>query len=423
MVESLVSLIPEVGQLIDILLIIFWPDVTKKQPDIWTLIRDRIGKLIDSKLLAKELEQREAELLGLKDTMEQYVDAKIHEKGSFMSAMLTQANTIYEELTTTSNALHVAPLLVAHSHLHLSLLRERLEHGKKMYEEDNTPLWRKELQGYYDKYKKYFDDFLVKWKTWRFGTIQAKWWRTTAPQLLPPFFYYIVHGRAIDTFSGEKIEYSQERNPHSDHFKDVMQSAQKRMQNQQYAGVAGALASTSLLHIYLQGKEKDPPKINPALVEFDMGPYCPANLGLSKVDQSYTNISDTPGRIKKINIREWNSIDGIQFIYTDHDGHFIGDPKGGTPHSIGVDVTKAHFTGLWMQFANGIMIALDIHKSDGSHSGKLGNRSGWSGPSRSAVVDSFYELVQGKFAKGYGPSSTEGTAVITLHFKARCLVK
>jgi hypothetical protein len=423
-VELLAGLIPEVGQLIDVILIIFWPDVTKKKPDIWSQIASQIGRLIDSKILAAELAQRKEELDGLRDTMRQYYNAKIHEKGSLMSAMIAQCNTIYEELTETPNYLHTGPLAAAHSHLHLGVLRERLEHGKKMYEEDNTKIWRQELHEAHDKYQKWFDKFVADWKTWRFGKITARWWRKWNFTLLPPFYYWVAYGEAQDPMvSGEKISYTESNNnPSADHFKSVMQSAQTRMQNQQLGGMASSMVASYFIGNYLQGHEKDAPVVNPLLAQFEMGPYCPANLGLSRSDWAETNVTDKAGKIKQILIREWNSIDGIQFFYTDHNGHFMGNPKGGQAHNIKVDLTKAHFTGMWMQFANGLLIAVDIHKSDKSHTGKLGNRGGWGGPARSAIVDPFYEMAGAKYAKGYGPSSTIGTSVITLYFKATSLM-
>lgn len=39
LVEALVGMIPEVGNIIDLFLIVFWPDVKKKQPDIWSQIQ------------------------------------------------------------------------------------------------------------------------------------------------------------------------------------------------------------------------------------------------------------------------------------------------------------------------------------------------------------------------------------------------
>jgi len=62
-----------------------------------------------------------------------------------------------------------------------------------------------------------------------------------------------------------------------------------------------------------------------------------------------TNVDDQPGVIKAIYVREYNSIDGLQFIYANHDGNFIGNQKGGRAHYIANFPRQAP-----MWFANGL---------------------------------------------------------------------
>ena len=69
-----------------------------------------------------------------------------------MSTMLVTSNTLFEELDGSLNDVHLLPLAVTHAYQHLALLKERLLYGKDMYEEDNTPVWKKELDDYIQKY-------------------------------------------------------------------------------------------------------------------------------------------------------------------------------------------------------------------------------------------------------------------------------
>jgi hypothetical protein len=94
-VEALESNIPYVGGIVVALTEVLWPP---SDVSIWDSIKQQVTQMGDAKILAKELEERQEELNGLKDTMNEYVVAKSHEKGAFMATMLSQANELHRQL-------------------------------------------------------------------------------------------------------------------------------------------------------------------------------------------------------------------------------------------------------------------------------------------------------------------------------------
>lgn len=420
-VSGVSSKIPYVGGAIKALIALFWPS---SQVSIWDLIKEQVSQLVDVKILAKELEERNEELNGLKDTLNNYVEAKNHEKGALMSAMISQLNVLYSKFTQSSNAIHLIPLTVAASHLHLIILLERLSHGKDIYDEDNTLQWHKDLTDKYNDYIKFFRHIYPLWKEWRDNRVEVKWYLTKGFTVVFAFSYN-THGEVVDHVTSESINYQDSWNSNEDYFKNVCLAIQTRMRNQAVMGMVSTLASSFLLNAYLPGHENEPPDVDPNLSTFWIGPYSVATLGLNQAGSYSTNIQDEPGLIKQIYVREGDVIDGLQFIYTDREGHFIGNPKGGSLHTINVDNSK-YIIGLRMQFAQESMCSIDIVFSDKSNSGYLGKRRDWSGWNRGvdvdATVDPSYELVCAKFRQDKGPFGVS-PSVVELQFKHSSLLK
>ncbi|MFP3380803.1 hypothetical protein SB767_31245, partial [Bacillus sp. SIMBA_069] len=88
--------------------------------DIFSLIKDQVKGLVDQAILDKEMEERKHEIEGLEDTMKQYVDAGNHEKGGFMTSMLTQLNIMHHKLTESTNSIHLIPLTITIANIHLT---------------------------------------------------------------------------------------------------------------------------------------------------------------------------------------------------------------------------------------------------------------------------------------------------------------
>lgn len=412
-VEAVIGEIPVGGSVVVIITEALWPP--NDQPDVWETIKDQAEKMVDARILAFELDERRHEMDGLKDTMKQYKRAKIHERGNLLDILLDRANTLRHALLESENAIHLIPLAVVLAHMHLTFLWERLKHGTDMYDEDNSDIWLDELTENYNTYRTYFREIYPKWKIWRDAQIEAKWYTTTTPVLTS-----VAHGEVIDHLTENtlhnSIHYERVLDSVAETFKGVCMAIQEQRQNQATAEMAGILASTFFLHIYLPGREKDPADVDPALATIWLGPYGPATLGLSDSGPYTTDTDDKPGALSQIYVREWNSIDGLQFIYTDHVGHFIGNPQGGVPHNINVD-RKKYCTGLKMRFANGVLCRVQAAFSDGTNSEVLGNRGNWPGADVDATIGSNYKLVGGSFRQGRGPSGTVGTGVIKLQFQ------
>ncbi|WCN37101.1 insecticidal delta-endotoxin Cry8Ea1 family protein [Aneurinibacillus uraniidurans] len=411
--DAVVKKIPVVGSLVSFAIGQLWPT---DKVDIWSLIKDQTKQLVDKSILDKEMEERKHEIEGLEDTMRQYVEAANHERGGFMTSMLTQLNIMHHKLTKSSNSFHLIPFTITIANIHLTLLRERFSHGREIYSEDNTTVWQKDLTSRYQDYHKFFLDIYPKWKTWRENQITTRWYTDKHGTTVPPFFYWTAHGEAEDTLTKSTINYSDDFNSVETTFQGVCQAIKERWINDAIAVMAADMSTTFKLHNYLPGRESEPAIVDPNLETIWMGPYSLATLGKESKGVSATNIIDQPGEIKQICVREYNSIDGIQFIYTDHSGNFVGNPKGGAPHYLDVDQNK-YVTGMKMRFANGVMCRIEVVFSDGSSSGMLGNRANWSGTDVDALVGSNYKLDCGAFKSGSGPSGTAGIGVIKLRFK------
>jgi len=186
--------------------------------------------------------------------------------------------------------------------------------------------------------------------------------------------------------------------------------------------MAGDLATTFLFNKYLPGSERKAPEIMEGLKTIALGPYFWE--GSSSGHISKASIVDKPGPVTSLLIREHNSVDMMQIKYQDHDGNSVGNPKAGEPHDL-KPVKNAHITGMNLGFAKSraaagydvaIIISMEVFFSDGSTSGKLGNRAKWSEYFRNAVVDPGYALYGVQYNSGTGPGNSKGISLMNLDF-------
>jgi len=345
----------------------------------------------------------------LKDTMNTYANAKTHEKSYHLTYLMDKVTELYHELTESSNNIHLIPTVVATSHIHMLIYRERLEHGTELFGEDNSEQWKSELYTVYNNYINFFKTIYPQWKSWRYGEVDGKAWKIEVPSTVPPFFTWTAKGKVTDSVTGEKVKFEDANNANEDMYKKDVSCHENRMQNEANAEMASTLVSTWSLKNYLPGKDNEPPVVYiEDLKTFSLGPYGPGNE---------ITIRDNEGKVVKVNIREYNSIDGIQFFYPNNKaGHFSGDEKGGQLHSFPATDQK-YIIGFKMRFAKGIMCQIEVMFSDETSSGSLGNRSHWGGTDYSAIADTQYRLICGYFTEGSGPSHTTGTKLIKLKFK------
>lgn len=395
--------IPEVGGAISFVVAMFWPE---KEVNIWDSIKEQVKYLVDASILKKELEERDADLRGLKDTMQRYSNAKNYERAGFMATMIGKTDDLYHKLTISSNQIHLIPFTVVASQLQLIILRERLEHGLEIFKEDNRDVWETELKTAHLNYFNFFKEVYPKWKVWRNDKIEIKCYTEKHPMVLPPYFSWSSYGDVRDKVTEEHFHFTQPLKNAPNFFSRECNAHAERMLNEAIALMVSTLSTTFMLHRYLPGREQEKANIYCDLDTLNQGPF-----GGTQV-----NTFDTVGKVTGLFIREYNSIDGIQFRYVDHEGNFIGNPNGGEAHLLEATDTR-YFNGMHMCFSNGIMCQIQLLYNDDTSSDVLGNRSGWKGECYSSKVDSEYRLYGGSFTKGTGPSGTSGIAVIKLQYR------
>ncbi|XP_075061102.1 pesticidal crystal-like protein Cry17Aa [Mixophyes fleayi] len=366
-----------VGQIISMLLKAFWPASEK---DIWSLIKDQVEGLIDQKILEFELQERNNEIRALQKTMEMYVEAQIKEKGSLMSSMIHASNELFYKLTLSNNSVQLIPLVVTHSTEHLMILKERLLHGKKMYDEDNTDVWLNDLEKQISTYKDYMKTTYSKWVDWRKAKITLDVGCNTYPTAIPPFFRFEAYGIVTDQLTKETVKYvhgdmmgTNDKN----YFRKICEAVKKNMFGLRNGELLQIMVSTLYLDNFIPDKEDNPSVIPPAMSIASFGPISPS----IQIIRSHKFIlygpgnDNTNGEVTKINVREWNIIDGFQVIYNTHSGSFVGNRGGGLLHEVQLNNRRARSLRFCDNNCNMVEVTIDF--SDGESTGRLGNRGGW----------------------------------------------
>ncbi|MCX7922523.1 MAG: hypothetical protein N3B21_11025 [Clostridia bacterium] len=399
--------IPKAGFIVSLLISELWPD---SKPSVWDEVKNQTAALIDQKILAKEYEDRKLEIDSLRDDLKLYDNMEsMSEKAAWLPVLISKANGLGTKFLGSSNAIHLIQFSIITAEIHLTLLRERVILSKEMYGYTDTTQLENDLKAAYNKYAASFPQIFEQWKTWRSTQIEVNYYSEG-------FITYYAYGNVTDHVTNEYIHHVKDNCPSNDYYKGVCVATKERMLNDAIAKMlAEVYAPAFYFNNYIIGEEDSSPIVYSGMNTLTMGPYSSATISNTDSDWQ-TNVDDVSGQIKQMYIREWNSIDGIQFIYTDHNGNFTGNPSGGVPNYINIGKDK-YATGLRMHFAYGTMCDVEGVFSDGSTTGKLGNRSNRAGTYVKAEVGAGYELVGGSFRKGYGPSSTQEISVIKLNFK------
>lgn len=410
---SLSGKIPEVGGAVAFLVSKYWPD---NKPTIWQQIQAQVQTLVDISILKDEYERDALSIDGLKTTMNRYIDDVAPQKGITLTVALGKADDLFSKLTKSSNAIHLIPLSVVLSQLHLLLLAEQNQHGTVIFSEPGknavpyNPRWADELTQQRIKYRKFFRDIYQQWWTWRISNIEADWGRSFSFPVA-----WTAYGSAKDKFLDLELSYSDSENSVTDYFKGAALGGQSMYQNRARADMAGALAPTFLLNLYDPKTANDVPDVDPALAYFSLGPYCPATLGWNKDGRVSIAKRDVPGKLTSFTIQAGNSIDLLQLHFDGHDGVPSGHATGGSPGTIGVP-TDRHCTGFQASINNQLLFSITAQFSDGSSYGPYGNAGHWSGAVVDMTVNDAYALYGGEYTEGNGPSSTSGTSLIQLSF-------
>ncbi|KAJ1162346.1 hypothetical protein NDU88_002814 [Pleurodeles waltl] len=369
-----------VGKFISVLISFFWPS---SAVNIWDLVKDQVEYMIDQKILAAEVNQMQNSLDGLRRTMQQYVEAKNNEKGALMGAIVASCNDLHSRLVHSNNAVHLIPLTVTLSYMHLANLKERLMHGKEIYDEDNTVVWKKDLKEEIETYQKDFEELYGKWQKWRSDSITVTLDEYKSPTTIPPFFFYVFTGDVYDKVTGKNRNfYTMQSTVVSNptYFKEICDTVKTMLWNRANGAMLQTLVPTFFLDNFMPGSEDIPSKPHTSMQKASFGPFS-YNILEGNSDRSRTvyypssdNSNENP--VTQVNVREWNLIDGLRFFYKGTWGRFVGNPNGGLLHEIDTKGKLVH--NIKISFNNGGMVDIEIIRSDGTSSGRLGNRGGWS---------------------------------------------
>lgn len=419
--EGLAGMIPTVGKVVKVAIQLFWPDETE---DIWSLIKSQVEHLIEVKILEHELDEREAQLNGLKQSLSMYSDASNKERASLLSAIIVQCNELYSELTESDNTIHLIPLTIAHAYLHLTVLRERYEHGLKLYTDaTNQNQWKKDLITKVSEYKSHFLSVYSQWQEWREDEISVSVKTKKKPNAIPPFFYWTAYGKTKDSFNGESVKYSDPWNKNKKTFKDVQKRAKSRMYNEANASMMmEAFIQTFSFVTFLPGHENNPPKADSSVSEVSYGPY---SVALTKGNHEKKNmdtmigeeLKDDNGVITEIHVWAGNFVERIQFHYESKGaGHAFGALKVNSKSEHVITLSDTHVTGMKMGFSNGVMARVQFKFSDGTSSNSYGNK-GWRMKCKQEVkADNDFRLVGATGRRGNGPGAV-GLAEMTFNFQ------
>lgn len=427
--SGLAGLVPEIGGILKLLIQQFWPT---SETDIWKLmlqeITDLIYAIVDAEILKNELAERESELNGLKDSMEQYLNAGDHEKGSLLSAMLVSSNTLYEELDHSLNDVHFLPIAIVHAYQHLALLLERVKHGKEMYEEDDTKAWEAELEKYVKKYQDYFVRKKQKWDEWRNEQIKENFYTKRPGPISPLDSYCDIN----DNVSGKHWQYFAESRSDPDCLKPGVDMLKQRV----FSELNAALVKSVYLRVFelgnfIPGHEDDQPVAHQSAGILYLGPFSVASCDGYHNYKDFLTFdgvmsSDKPGKITQVDVRAFNSIDGSQIHYRGHDGTFVGNQGGGAAHTFKI-ADEAVVNFVHMGFASGLLAEVQYKASDKTDSGMLGNASGWKmrykvDMETSQLLDENFVLQGINMQAGDGPDPTTGVAVVLLTYYHKSLI-
>ncbi|XP_075062462.1 pesticidal crystal-like protein Cry17Aa [Mixophyes fleayi] len=403
-----------VGLIISTLLKAFWPS---SEQDIWSLIKDQVEGLIDQKILEFELQERNSELHGLHKTMEMYVEAQIREKGSLLSSMIHASNELFFKLTESKNSVQLIPLVVTHSIQHLLILKERLLHGKEMYDEDNTRVWRKDLEEQISTYKDYMKTIYSKWVDWRKDKITINLGYERYILLGPPYVIFAPYGTVYDEMTKETVKYEYEHDlgpPDRYFFSNIGDAVIKNMFGLRNGELLQIFVPSFYLDNFIPGKEDDASVIPPSMSIATFGPISPSvQIIRDQWYHLYTPGNDNikNGEVTSINVREWDFLNGFQVIYSTHSGSFVGNREGGLLHEIQLNNRRVKS----LQFCDNdnVMVEVTIGFSNGESTGRLGNRGGWSVSCVDTGSIDTYGLYNVRMAGG-----VSGLYQIELDFKA-----
>eukprot|EP00092_Neocalanus_flemingeri_P091551 GFUD01116094.1.p1 GENE.GFUD01116094.1~~GFUD01116094.1.p1 ORF type:complete len:133 (+),score=21.61 GFUD01116094.1:219-617(+) len=109
----------------------------------------------------------QGDINGIQQDLEMYRNAKLHEKGILLGAILTQCNGAFSKMKISDHRYHLGPIMVTLGMIQLTILKERSKFGKKLYDEDNQEVWNKEFKNEVEQYEDTLKLMYLERKVWR----------------------------------------------------------------------------------------------------------------------------------------------------------------------------------------------------------------------------------------------------------------
>eukprot|EP00092_Neocalanus_flemingeri_P024453 GFUD01026516.1.p1 GENE.GFUD01026516.1~~GFUD01026516.1.p1 ORF type:complete len:306 (+),score=50.10 GFUD01026516.1:228-1145(+) len=191
---------PVVGKWVNVILNFFWPSPGK--PNVFETIRAQIEELVDTKILEFELKLMQGDINGIQQDLEMYRNAKLHEKGILLRAILTQCNGAFSKIKISDHRHHLVPVMVTLGIIQLTMLKERSKFGKELYDEDNQEVWDKETKNEVEQYEETLKLMYLEWKVWRNDKIMT----FSRPSNTPPMpMGDSAQGSVHDTLTNMKV--------------------------------------------------------------------------------------------------------------------------------------------------------------------------------------------------------------------------
>ena len=240
--------------------------------------------MIDVSILKKEVEHRAAQIDALVDLIGEYKAANsIDEEKSKIGPLLSDVGKIFKSLERSSNRIHLLPLFVSCSYLHLSILREQVIKGEIWWgtvNDEHTTL----LHAKFSEYKRLFNTIFEEWQIYRRNSIRivsdCGFWR---------------HVEVLDTNTNERVYYWIAL---CDHYWELTATyIKRRMFAEAKAKIAGIMAPSFYLNSLLRmpgDTRARSPEVPLALQEFTIGPYSARGVGFRKTTYHGPFFKKTP---------------------------------------------------------------------------------------------------------------------------------
>ncbi len=450
--------IPAAGSGISLMLRLFWP---LERKDIWGSIEDSVRQTVDEAIVKQVLKERSADLQDLQDYVTYFSETSISsEKAMWLVQSLAKSTSIFNHLAADpDHDASMMPIAVTVATIHMNLLRERYQHGS-IYWGGQDPVWLTQMTDQYDAYIRYFqgrdregkkvaDSLLDRWSRWRATALREYFWKTRG--LAPDCFAqlndtYDAVNRIV-TFKASICS-----TPHRwDTFMGVARKAFLSRATLELADETLVLVAL-LPRILPEGTHPDARgalsyRVDPDLRYVTVGP-----LGYATIPEEIPNVDpqkdppdvygqrlpiypmdDLPiiehdpeveGTIRRVIVREWNAIDGLQFEFSDgYLGPFIGNPSGGKLHEEIVRPDGTYLAGLSFLFNDMAgsprgMNGIKFYLNSGFETAWYGNRGGWTSY-WATVRASNYEVVGAGFSSFKGQDSYGNVTSLSVKFRFR----